>query len=179
MNLFAGKFRKTTSCIKCNQVQKTSLQKLTALHLEESDFIGYEFENESFLTRETFRCGCHFPDQRSVLTIEKSPDIIVIVIHQGNLNRSKAIKALPKIKLKDQGMKDFLINLIKIIEENYDYCGGIFTQRKLTGEHSIAIIQCGGNKERYYKFTEESVKSIKLDESPDCHPKLLFYCKSQ
>ncbi len=112
--MFAGKFRKITSCTRCNQAQETSLQKLETLDLEESDFIEYEIENESFLTRETFRCGCRFPDQRSVLTIDKPPEIIVIAIQQGTLlTRSKAIKTLPKIRLKDQGMKNFLINLIK------------------------------------------------------------------
>jgi len=189
LNLFAGKFRKRTYCPYCKQQSKETLfHKLTALDLEELDFIGYELQNESFLTsHETFRCGCRVDKQdyqRSVLTIEKFPEVVVIAIHQETLlNRSKPVKLIPKIKLKASGMKNFPEKSYRIIGEKigqgYDYCGGILTKYKdVDGGDSIAVIQCGGNQGSYYKFADDSVEIIQLDDSTGYHPKLLFYCKS-
>ena len=64
-------------------------------------------------------------------------------------------------------------------EQVYEYHAGVLTlTRERNGLHSLAIIQCGGNKGSYYKFADNLIERFQLNDRLEYHPRLLFYCKS-
>jgi len=75
-------------------------------------------------------------------------------------------------------LNQFVFIILDKTSQTYEYHSGVLTLvREGDGQHSIAVVQCGGSKETYYVFDDNSVVKANL-ENIVCHPRLLFYRKA-
>jgi len=184
--MFAWTSEVVTTCRTCNQTRKTP-QNFSSLTLNEKDYTFNMIGHGNFFAvvpRQSFACRCYSPSSyshRSEIVFATFPDILVISILPMTEKDDPESKLLQKISLKGSGKLLFINENIERkldkMTQVYEYQAGILTKfREGDGEHSIAVIQCGGSKDTYYAFGDKTVLKTNLCDVA-YHPRLLFYRK--
>ncbi len=113
-------------------------------------------------------------ESKYLQNLQDFPQIIAIAIRPN----SKRTAIIPKFTAYSTSnlLKNLVISILLLGGEmrNYEFHAGVLEPQGEPSNRSLAIIQCNGKGGSYFKFKDNSVKKVQLNEKFYI-PRLIFY----